>query len=344
MLRSKTSAIKATTRKATSVTTWSVRTPVAVPGSVEVAGPVDGRGRGTPGSALGELLLEGLVGVDPAGRESATAEREEQHDGDHQVHQQAGEEEPDLADRQVVLAHHGVGDGAVDADRREAAGLRAVHDEHAHQQGVDLVAAGEAEGDRADDGAGGRAGRTDGGEHTGHREHHPRDQHDASPDGVHRLAHDQVHGAVVLGDREQVGDADQGEDQVAADAADDLLLVETEGVHADQPSGDEGECTHVDRQRGADREDRDESDDGYPFRGHDRFLTSEGVTAVTWFSGLANRPLGRLSIDWRRDGCRTTEFAAPADAAAALRAGGAADPRLGARVRSPGRRPAAARA
>ena len=45
---------------------------------------------------------------------------------------------------------------AVDADRREAAGLGAVHDEHAHHQRVDAVAAGEAEGDRADDRAGSR--------------------------------------------------------------------------------------------------------------------------------------------------------------------------------------------
>ena len=83
------------------------------------------------------------------------------------VDDQAGQEDRQLAGGQPGRLHHRVGDGAVDADRREAAGLGAVDDDHAHHQRADLVAAGEAEGDRADDRAGGRAGGADRGDQRG---------------------------------------------------------------------------------------------------------------------------------------------------------------------------------
>ena len=66
-----------------------------------------------------------------------------------------------------------------------------------------------------------------------HEEHHPRDQRHAPADRLDRGSDDEVDGAVVLGDGEEVGDPDQGEDEVTADATEDLLLAEAERVDPD---------------------------------------------------------------------------------------------------------------
>ena len=49
------------------------------------------------------------------------------------------------------LGDDAIGDAAIDADRREAAGLRAVDHHQTHQQRTDLVLDREAQGDRGDD-------------------------------------------------------------------------------------------------------------------------------------------------------------------------------------------------
>jgi hypothetical protein len=144
----------------------------------------------------------------------------------------------------------------------------------AHHQRVDAVATGEAERDRADDGARRRAGRADRREHRGDREHHPGDERDPTADHPHGAAHDEIDGPVVAGDGEQVGHADQGEDEVTADPADDLPLGQAECVHAHQPRGDETERPHVDRQQRAHHEQQDQRDDGYELRSHERSLRS----------------------------------------------------------------------
>ncbi len=195
MLRSNTSATNATAPNATRVMTWSAS---RLPG--------DGGLR----AGLGHGAAAGRVSVPPeparpgrcrrlpcrSGRcrrpsssrprrrdiKLATTEREEERDGDGEVEQQAGQEDGQLVDGQVVLGHDGVGDDPVDADRGEPAGLGAVHHEHAHHQRADAVAAGEAERDRPDDRAGRGAGGADGGEHGGHGEHHPGDQRDPAAD------------------------------------------------------------------------------------------------------------------------------------------------------------------
>jgi hypothetical protein len=216
---------------------------------------------------LGQFVVV-VVRVDPLGHQLAATQQHEQDRRHHQVDDQAGQEHGQLAGGQVVLLHHRVRDRAVDADRGEPAALRAVHDEHAHHQRVDLVLAGEAQRDRADDRAGGRTGGADRGQQRGDREHHPRDQRDPAADGPDRRSDDQVHGAVVLGDREQIGDTDQRQDQVAADAAEDLALAQVEGEHADQPRGDVRQRAHVDRQQRADHEQGDQRQDRYPLRSH----------------------------------------------------------------------------
>jgi hypothetical protein len=87
--------------------------------------------------------------------------------GTRQVDEEAGQEGGDLVEGQPGLLDHPVGDAAVDADRGEAARLRAVDHHEPHQERADLVLHGEAERDRGDDGDGAWADRSDRGEHRG---------------------------------------------------------------------------------------------------------------------------------------------------------------------------------
>ena len=312
MFFSKTSAMTATAANATSVMIWSVKRLRALLASARVsvavpppAGDAVSRSRrpcaGEVGvaSAVGATSVRAssagrvveLVAAEAAGHQLAAAEYEEQGDGDGEVEQQAGEEDGELVDGQVVLGHDRVGDDPVDADRGEPAGLRAVDHHHAHHQHVDAVAAGEAQSDGADDRAGRGAGGADGGQHGGDGEHHPGDQRHPAADRPYRGSHDQVDGAVVAGDGEQVGDPDEGQDEVAVDPGDDLPFGQAEGVHPDEPGGDEAERPHVDRQHGADDEQRDERE----YRDQDwRHVWSLGSRAV---SGPWVRQQ-RLREDW----------------------------------------------
>ena len=97
----------------------------------------------------------------PRLQELAAAEREEEQDGDSEVDAEARQEGRDLAQRKPGLGDDPVGDAAVDADRREAAGLRAMDDHQTHQQRRDAVLEREPERDRGDDGHGARADRAD---------------------------------------------------------------------------------------------------------------------------------------------------------------------------------------
>ena len=76
--------------------------------------------------------------------------------------------------------------------------------------------------------------------------------------------HEPVHGAVVVGDREQVGDADEDDEQVAGEAGEDRVLVDADGG-ADHERGDDAEQAHVDRAQRADGEDRHQYEDRNDF-------------------------------------------------------------------------------
>jgi hypothetical protein len=71
--------------------------------------------------------------------------------------------------------------------------------------------------------------------------------------------HHPVHGAVVVRDREQVGDTDQDDEQVAGKAREDVVLGDAHRTPDDERGGD-AEQTHVDRPQGADDEDRYEDE------------------------------------------------------------------------------------
>jgi hypothetical protein len=120
----------------------------------------------------------------------------------------------------------------------------------------------EASGRRSDDRDRGGGECPDGGEQRGDEEHDPGDGGDVAADELHRPADQQVDGAVVLRDGEQVGDPDQRQHQLRGEAAEDLVGGEADRQRADHEGGDEGERAHVDRQERGDREDDDQRDDG----------------------------------------------------------------------------------
>ena len=88
------------------------------------------------------LALEAVggvgVGVDAPVHQVAPAEQEEHDHAQQRVEDQRGEEQQRRVAGQVVALDDAVDDRAEDADRREAAGGRAVDDHQAHQDRVDL--------------------------------------------------------------------------------------------------------------------------------------------------------------------------------------------------------------
>ena len=87
--------------------------------------------------------------------------------------------------------------------------------------GLDPVLGREAQGDGRDDGDRSRADRTHRGECGGQEEHDPRDGRHPPPHSAYGERDDPVDGAVVLRDREQVGDPHQSEEQLRRKARGD---------------------------------------------------------------------------------------------------------------------------
>ena len=169
-----------------------------------------------------------------AAQHAHPAEEREYDPGDDRVEGEAREEDGHLALGDVRLGQGIVDDRPVDADRREAARLGAVHDHHAHQQRVDAELHRESEGDRGDDRNRRRADRTDGRQQGGDGEHDPRNGADPPSHGSHRELHEPVHGSVALGEREQVGDAHEHYEDVAREHPEDVVGRHVGGESADQ--------------------------------------------------------------------------------------------------------------
>ena len=206
--------------------------------------------------------------VDVLADQRPAAEENEEQNPDRGVEQQTAEEQGQGAVDEARVGGDGVDGDAVDADRREATGLRAVNDHHAHQQCIDLVPCGEPERDRRDDRHGRRSERADRGEHPGDAEHHPRDECDPAPYQADGAPDHEVDGPVVLRDGEQVGDADQRQEQLAGKAADDVVGAHSHGEGADEEGGHEAERAHVHRQHRRGDEHDDERDYWYQFGRH----------------------------------------------------------------------------
>ncbi len=163
------------------------------------------------------------IGVDPAVQQIPAAEQEEDHHAEQSVDHVGRDEQPERGAGQPAARHHPVRDRAEDADRREAARAGAVDDQQAHQHRVDPVPPREGQADRGDD----RDRRGDDGAERGEDrdddEHHPRDQRDPTADEPHRGLHEPVDRPVVLGDREQVRDADEDDEQVRREVGEHLV-------------------------------------------------------------------------------------------------------------------------
>ncbi len=196
------------------------------------------------------------------------SEEDEYHRGDDQVGGQGGQEEDELVAGEVLALDDAVDDRAVDADRGEAAGLGAVHHHRAHQERADPVSRREAQCDRGDDRDRGRADRADRRERAGQREHHPGDERHPTPHEADGGVHQPVGGAVGAGDREEVRDTDQDDEQVTGEAGEDAVRVEIGDETADPEGRGEGERAHVDGTGGGDDEHHDEDEDRDQFGGH----------------------------------------------------------------------------
>ncbi len=182
---------------------------------------------------------------------------------------------------------------------RERAAQRAVDDHHAHQQQIDPITAGEGHRQRR---------------HDRHREQGA-DRRTAATvrkKKIHGTAasrprtsrmrplHQQVDGAVVLRQREQVGQTDEQQEQIAGEAAgdlavagdaeDDLVDRQPDRDGADEEGGSKGQHPEVDRQRRGDHEHENQDDDRENLGAH---RGSPSVAAAIGARGRRHGPARR---------------------------------------------------
>ena len=137
-----------------------------------------------------------------------------------------------------------------------------MHHHQAHQQRADVIAEGKAQGDGRHNGDRAGADRAHRRQQRRNPEHDPGDRADPALDRTHGHAHQPVDRAVVLRQGEQPGDADQGQEQPARKAGDDILGGLRGQQRADQKGADKGQDAHVDRPDGRDHEHQHQRIDG----------------------------------------------------------------------------------
>ena len=99
--------------------------------------------------------------------------------------------------------------------------------------------------------------RAHGGDGRAHREHRPRHEGHSSSDRADCRVNDPVDRAVVSGQREQVGDADQDDEEAGREAVEDLAGIDGEDQCPDDEGSHQGERTHVHRPHGGYDEHQD---------------------------------------------------------------------------------------
>ena len=188
-------------------------------------------------------------------RAAQTAEHDEDHHGNPQVEQQAGDEQRERRIGQPGRRHDLIGDATENAHRRKAAALGAMNHHQPHQHRVDAVLHGEVQRNRRQDRGHRRAQRAETGQQCRHHEHHPGDPGDASTHHQHRPLDQPVDGAVVLRDAEQIGDPDQRQEQVTGKPGKDRRRGHFQYHRTDDKGRRKGQRTHVDGQHAGDAED-----------------------------------------------------------------------------------------
>lgn len=165
------------------------------------------------------------------------------------------------AEVEAGLGDESVDDDAVDGYGGEPSSLRSVDDEHTHHQRIDLVASGETQADGGDDRDGCRAEGADGGDAGGDGEHDPWDQTDAIVYEFDCAIDKYIDGAVVLGDGEEVGHADQGQEEISWKGREDVVGLHSEDDCSEKECADEGQGSHVDGKDCRDDEHRRKHDE-----------------------------------------------------------------------------------
>jgi hypothetical protein len=212
------------------------------------------------------LRWRGLDGLPR--QQAATAEHQEDDDSDQQIEAQARKEQMYVVAGQIGALHDLIRDASIDAHGREAAALRAMNHHQSHQERMNAVLLRKAQGYRRDDRDSAGTHCADAREQRRDEEHHPGNGCRVAAHAADGLTNQPVDRAVVLRDREQVGDADQRDEQVTRKARQDVGGRHVDVQAADDEGHDERQCTHVDRQRRPDHEQDHQADDACYFRRH----------------------------------------------------------------------------
>ena len=189
-----------------------------------------------------------------------------------------------LRDGEAVLQRDVVHQDAGHGQRGEAAGVGPVDDEGAHQHRVDARLVGQAQGRR------GQQRHRRGGEgaqrrqRRGQQEEHPGEQHGLAPDQPHAGLDDDVDGPVPLGHAEEVGHADDRQDDAGREVRQDFLVAHAQHEVADAEGRHQPHDADVQRPLGGDDEHHhkdDERDDLGGGHGRLRFRGGRGVEEDT---------------------------------------------------------------
>ena len=147
-------------------------------------------------------------------------------------------------------------------------GVRAADHEHAAHQRVQAVSKGEVHGDGREDRDRGRCECAERCEYGGHEEEYPWDQSHLAAHETHARRHQKLDRAVPSCDGEEIGDTDDGHEQLDGETLEDLIFCEAERCGTHKEGGDEGEDAEIDRQYGAHDEHDEQGAQGDHFSRH----------------------------------------------------------------------------
>ena len=185
-------------------------------------------------------------------------EDEPDNDREDGIEDERGEEQGQRRRGEAVLRQIVVDEDAVDADGRERAGQGTVDDEQTDHELIDPMSARERQRQRRDDGHSEERPERD--EDSCQCEEDPGHESDAPADELHAPADDHFDRAVVLSEAEEIGQADEREEEVDGKACEELFGCLVQDEAADAGGCDEAEQAHIDVPPGSDDEHQAEDD------------------------------------------------------------------------------------
>ncbi len=136
-----------------------------------------------------------------------------------------------------------------------------MNNHQSHHDRIDAVLERKTQRHRGQDGDRRRSERTEAGDDGGDQEHDPGNPRHMSAHQFDRALDQPIDSTVDLGDGEQVGNADQCQEEVAREASKYFRRLHSHDERADQKGAREGERAHIDRLHGGDHEHADQQRD-----------------------------------------------------------------------------------